>query len=84
MDIAELKRLEANATPGPWKDGIFIAEHNIQFLNILRNLAPELIALAEAALKLDGAKPGGLGLLVLPDLFKSMFALQEKMEKITR
>jgi hypothetical protein len=59
-----------------------IPSEDLDFLVALRNLAPELIAIANAALKLDGTRPGGLGLLVLPALLTAAYALQDKMESL--
>ncbi len=67
--IEKLKVLEAAADPAPWHDDIYglvaadgkdaiyyegVSPENLTLVEVLRNLAPELIALWEAANILNG------------------------------
>lgn len=46
----------------------------------MRSLLPEFIALWKAADLLDGTKPNGLGLMVVPELLKAVEELNRKAD----
>ena len=81
--IQNLGYLNECATPGPWKCGefSFMCKHMDAALIIkMRNLLPEFLALWQAADLLDGTKPNGLGIMVVPDLLKAVEELNRKAD----
>lgn len=54
------------------------AWQDAKLLVTLRNLAPKLIALWEAALALDGTRPDGKGLAGIGDILRALEALDEE------
>ena len=81
--IQNLGYLNKCATPGPWNYGefSFMCKHMDAALIVkMRNLLPEFLALWKAADLLDGTKPNGLGIMVVPDLLKAVEELNRKAD----